>query len=497
MRFEPDGSLHFLPVINGQLYRCSYSAAAFKGLPSLAAHEAEKPGPRDLHNFVRPNIFEDQAEAMSFVLAPDETIYGVSDADGKFKHGTLFKLKTDGTGFVALHDFYGGDDDGQSPTSLVLLPDGSLFGMAEKGFHYDPKTQQFTLVNVDAKDHVNMLAGAAPDGTTIGFGGGSILDKANVVSMAPDGSNYASFVNSQFGKPLLMYSQIVAGKDGTFFAIGMVQNKAALVKFKSLKDTPTLVHKFAALPTDGNRPEANLTMDSKGNLYGSTAAGGMSQNGVIYRVDADGSNYQVVYNPDVFAFSKAFVAGDDGMLYGISKEGLQQLTPDGSGKPPATVVAFDGANFDYTNHRGMTNIVFHHGAVYGMHGAAIYKVVLPQAGSGVAGVTASVSVAAAAPQPLASEAFTFTDPSGAAIAGTPTDTTPLAQQQQAQQPPTQQQQQGQQPQDQQQQAQQQNQQAQQQQPQPPPQPQQPANPIDKNLKKAQDAANKLKHLFGQ
>ena len=425
VRFASDGSLNFLPVINGQLYRCSYPAEAFKGLPSLAAHEAEKPGPRELHNFKRAEIFEDQAEAMGFVLAPDGTIYGVSDADGKFKHGTIFKLKTDGTGFVVLHDFYGGDDDGQSPTSLLLLPDGSLFGMAEKGFRYDPKAQQFALVTLDPKDHVNMLAGAAPDGTVIGFGGGSIMDKANVVSMAPDGSNYAGFVNSQFGKPLLMYSQIVAGKDGTFFAIGMVQNKASIVKFKSLKDTPTLVHKFAALPTDGNRPEANLTLDSKGNLYGSTSAGGMSQNGVIYKVSADGSNYQVVYNPDVFAFSKVFVAGDDGMLYGISKEGLQQLVPDGSGKPPTTLVAFDGSN--YTNNRGMTNIMFHDGAVYGLHGAAIYKVTLPKAGTGgVASAAPTVAIKTIQPQLLASEAITITDPTGAASAGTAAPSTAAA-----------------------------------------------------------------------
>jgi uncharacterized repeat protein (TIGR03803 family) len=418
VRFAPDGSLHFLPVINGQLYRCSYPAEAFKGLPSLATHEAEKPGPRDLHDFKRPKIFEDQAEAMGFVLAPDETIYGVSDADGKFKHGTLFKLKTDGSDFSVLHDFYGGDDDGQNPTSLLLLPDGSLFGMAEKAFRYDPKAQQFALVTVDPKDHVNMLAGAAPDGTIVGFGGGSILDKMYVISMSPDGSNYVSFVNNQNAKPLLMYSQIVAGKDGTFFAIGMFQNKASIVKFKSLKDTPTLVHKFAALPTDGNRPEANLTMDSKGNLYGSTAAGGMSQKGVIYKVSADGSNYQVVYNPDEFAFSNVFVAGDDGMLYGMSKEGLQQLAPDGSNKPPTTVVAFDGANFRYTNNRGMTNILFHDGAVYGMHGAAIY-------GAAVAGAaTPTVAIKTIQPQALASEAITITDPTGAASAGTAAPPTP-------------------------------------------------------------------------
>ena len=306
-----DGSLSFLPVINGQLYRCSYPAEAFKGLPSLAAHEAEKPGPRDLHNFKRAEIFEDQAEPMGFVLAPDETIYGVSDADGKFKHGTLFKLKTDGSGFIVLHDFYGGDDDGESPTSLLLLPDGSLFGTAEKGFHYDPKSQQFAIVTLDAKDHVpNMLAGSAADGTIVGFGGGLPSWTRRMWSAWPPmAATTSASQTARMPNRSSCTSQIIAGKDGTFFAIGMVQDKAVLVKFKSLKDTPTLVHKFAALPTDGNRPDANLVLDNKGNLYGSTSAGGMSQNGVIYKINADGSNYQVVYNPDTFAFSKYLFRG--------------------------------------------------------------------------------------------------------------------------------------------------------------------------------------------
>lgn len=110
VRFASDGSLHFFPVINGQLNRAWYAAGSFNGLPSLAAHAAEKPGPRDVHNFVRPNIASDPATAMHFVLAPGDTLYGVSEADGKFKKGTLFKVKIDGSGFVVLHDFYGGDD---------------------------------------------------------------------------------------------------------------------------------------------------------------------------------------------------------------------------------------------------------------------------------------------------------------------------------------------------------------------------------------------------
>ena len=420
VRFASDGSLRFLPVLNGQLYRCSYAAGALKGLPSLAAHEAEKPGPRDVHNFVRPNVFSDPATAIHFVLGPDETIYGISDADGKFKKGTLYKVKTDGTGFAVLHDFFGGDEDGERPLSLLLGPDGGLFGTLDgrKMFRYDIKSGDYALLNLNTNGSIgpNLLEGFSPDRSIVGFCGGTIIDTPAVFSMALDGSNYLSLVNSQFGKPPRMYSQIVAGTDGTFFAIGMFENKASIVKFKSLKDTPTLVHKFANTPNDGIGPNANLVLDHQGNLYGSTSGGGMSQHGVLYKVSADGSNYRVVYNPDEFAFTREFVPGDDGMLYGIAKEGLLRLNPDGSGQRPTVVVAFDGAA--YTMYRGNTpNIFFHNGAVYGLHNKAIYKVTLPQAGAGTASVAATATINTVAPPPPASEAITFTDPSGTATAG--------------------------------------------------------------------------------
>ena len=359
----------------------------------------------------------------------------MSNADGKFKHGTLFKLKTDGEWvYRAASNFYGGDDDGESPRRLCFCPMAASFVRSGKVFHYDPKSQQFAIVKLDARADVpNMLAGCAADGTIVGLSGGFAILWAgdNVVSMAPDGSNYASFANGQnvaTGQPVLMYSRIIAGKDGTFFAIS-TNGGGSLVNFKSLKDPPTVVHKFAALPTDGNRPDVDLVLDNKGNLYGSTSAGGMSQNGVVYKVNADGSNYQVVYNPDTFAFSRVFVPGDDGMLYGIAeKGGVLQLNADGSGKPPTTLVAFDWSKIGNNRgtSRGMPNITFHNGAVYARDNAAIYKVTLPKAGTGVASATPTVAIKTIQPQPLASEAIAITDPTGAASAGTAAPSTPAA-----------------------------------------------------------------------
>jgi hypothetical protein len=159
------------------------------------------------------------------------------------------------------------------------------------------------------------------------------------------------------------------------------------------------------------------------------------------------------------------------MLYGISKDGLLQLAPDGSGKPPITVVAFDGAR--YTSYRGATpNILFHDGAVYGLHNKAIYKVILPKAGGGIASAAPSVVIQPVQPQPLAAETVAFTEPTGTASAGPAAGVTPAPGQSSGQQP--------------------------QQQAQKPPSPQHPpANPPADALKKANDAAKSLRGIFGR
>jgi uncharacterized repeat protein (TIGR03803 family) len=67
------------------------------------------------------------------------TLYGVASAGGNANNGTVFGLKTDGTGFTALHSFSATsganstNSDGASPTASLLLSGGRLYGMAGVG----------------------------------------------------------------------------------------------------------------------------------------------------------------------------------------------------------------------------------------------------------------------------------------------------------------------------------------------------------------------------
>lgn len=75
----------------------------------------------------------------------------------------------------------------------------------------------------------------------------------------------------------------------------------------------TVLHDFTNSP-DGGSPIAGLTL-SGDTLYGTTLSGGGSGNGVIFRVNTDGSGYAVLYNfnPVVYAGYSGLFTNSDGI----------------------------------------------------------------------------------------------------------------------------------------------------------------------------------------
>jgi len=67
------------------------------------------------------------------LLLSGDTLYGTASQGGALGHGTLFKLKTNGTAFITLHHFAGAPDDGASPNATLLLSGGNLYGTAVSG----------------------------------------------------------------------------------------------------------------------------------------------------------------------------------------------------------------------------------------------------------------------------------------------------------------------------------------------------------------------------
>jgi uncharacterized repeat protein (TIGR03803 family) len=57
----------------------------------------------------------------------------------------------------------------------------------------------------------------------------------------------------------------------------------------------TLLHSFTVNASDGRAPNAAVTLDGFGNLYGTTWGGGPSDLGTVFTVRTDGSAFRVLH----------------------------------------------------------------------------------------------------------------------------------------------------------------------------------------------------------
>jgi len=89
--------------------------------------------------------------------------------------------------------------------------------------------------------------------------------------------------------------------------------------------TETVLHSFGDSPNDGQGPQAPLTMDSAGNLYGVTFRGGAHKGGAIFKVTTGGTE-SVLYSfgavrADGQSPAGGLVMDSAGNLYGTTEDG--------------------------------------------------------------------------------------------------------------------------------------------------------------------------------
>jgi uncharacterized repeat protein (TIGR03803 family) len=93
----------------------------------------------------------------------------------------------------------------------------------------------------------------------------------------------------------------------------------------SPKGIETVLHSFAGPPDGAGAFEQGLTMDTKGNLYGTTEEGGTDGIGIVFKVTIKTGKEAVLYSftgtPDAAYPSSGLVRDRKGRLYGTSQEG--------------------------------------------------------------------------------------------------------------------------------------------------------------------------------
>jgi len=290
------------------------------------------------------------APLAGLVLDPAGNLYGTAyeggTESGNFSFGVVFKLDPTGQETV-LHSFTGGDDGGWPGAGLTRSPAGDLFGTTQEGgargggvvFRLDATANETVLYDLKGSiygsgasavilDASGNLYGTSREGGDYGsYGYVFKLDTAShLVSLYSfaGGANgwhpYAGVIRDAAGN---LYGTTLYGGANQVFGNGVVYKLDA-----TGRETVLCTFTDAA---DGIVPSGGVIRDEAGDFFGTTSYGGGSDQGVVFKLDANGL-YSVLHR---------FTGGDSGgqPYYGVIRDSAGNLYGT-SGNPGNAGVVF-------------------------------------------------------------------------------------------------------------------------------------------------------------
>jgi uncharacterized repeat protein (TIGR03803 family) len=292
----------------------------------------------------------------SLIQLADGAFYGTA-AFGGNSYGTVFKVNGDGSGFTTLHAFSNTGGDGINPTAaLVQGGDGTLYGSTTEGgsvgyigagtvFKLNPDGSGYTILlnlpvgpftGTTAGNSVNVILGN--DGVLYGtteFNGGiyqdMIYDGGEVFKVNPDGSGFMVLYTFQtpYGDGAQPVAPLMQASDGALYGTtehGGIYDAGTVFKLNTNGSGYQMIYDFSVAPeTSGEFPAAALVQGSDGMLYGTTTLNGTNGSGTAFKLATDGSGFTVIHSfgagTDGEEPQAALVQGKDGFLYGTTPYG--------------------------------------------------------------------------------------------------------------------------------------------------------------------------------
>jgi uncharacterized repeat protein (TIGR03803 family) len=223
--------------------------------------------------------------------------FGTTRSGGTFGFGTVFELPAGSHTIEALASFDGSGSDGVNPSGLIRDSKGNLFGTAVSGGtsgHGTVFELPFGSQTIKALASFNGSNGASPLAGLIRDGNGNLFGTAEVGGSFGQGAVFklpaashsiialTSFNGTNGARPR---GALIEDSAGDFFGTtsqGTSSNNGTVFELPAGSHTIKTLTTFDG--TKGAKPFAGLIRDSKGNLYGTTTAGGQFGAGTVFEL---------------------------------------------------------------------------------------------------------------------------------------------------------------------------------------------------------------------
>ena len=270
----------------GNLYGTTYAGGFFVGI----VYEIEGRKESILHTFLGSMRNDGSVPFASLIMDAEGNLYGTSFSGGtkctaSGGCGTVFRVTPSGSESL-LYSFAGGTDGSFPFCSLAWGVNHSLYGTTVYGGANDLGT--VFKVEPGGVETVVHSFGSGTDGSS------------------PDAGLIADTAGNFYGTTPL-------GGDFGFGTVFKIDRTGA----------ERVVYSFTG-GVDGANPDAPLILDAKGNLYGTTYAGGMTGNGTVFEIDTEGAEtvlYSFAGGADGANPGSAVVFDAKGNLYGTTING--------------------------------------------------------------------------------------------------------------------------------------------------------------------------------
>jgi uncharacterized repeat protein (TIGR03803 family) len=275
---------------------------------------------------------------------PDGALYGTTFGGGDGDQGALFKINKDGSGFRVLHLFPAGFGDGShSIAPLVLSRDGFFYGSTQyEGqfsvgtlFRLNPANDNYSTIwqfSTAGGEPWVPLGPLAPDrfGNLYGataFGGDA--NRGVIYRIHQNGTAFEIVRNIPLTTNTAVVREIIVASDGNLYGTSSPNGfpgPGTLFKLAPDGSGFSMLQTFNPVQGDGSSPLCRITEGSDAKLYATTRRGGPGGSDAVFRINKDGSGYEILrvfgqIVADGHFVENPVMEASDGRLYGVTSGG--------------------------------------------------------------------------------------------------------------------------------------------------------------------------------